>query len=250
MRILCVSDVHYHLPQMDWVLNRAGSVDVVVLAGDHLQVDGSTPLGAQVVVVSKYLARMSQSAVVLASSGNHDLDGPGLDGEQRAGWLAATTAPRLYVDGQSVDLEGTRFTICPWWDGPRTRDIVADQLHDAAIDRPARWVWVYHSPPAGTRLCSTGSREYPDPDLAMWIGRWQPSMVLCGHIHQAPWVEGGSWVDRLGPTWVFNAGHQPGHEPPHIVIDLDTLRARWIGVPDEGEIDLSDDVPMVAPLPR
>jgi Icc-related predicted phosphoesterase len=249
MRLLCVSDLHYNLPQMDWTLDQAGQVDVVVLAGDLLDIAGRTSLEAQIVVVSKYLTRMSRSAVVLASSGNHDLDGPGPDGEQHAGWLAAVNAPRLYVDGHSVDLEDVRFTVCPWWDGPRTKEIVAEQLRDAAVDRPAHWVWVYHSPPAGTRLCTNGLREYPDPDLTAWIDQWQPDMVFCGHIHQAPWVDGGSWVDRRGRTWVFNAGHQPGHEPPHIVVDLGARAARWTGTPEQGIVDLSHTDGAVRPAP-
>jgi Icc-related predicted phosphoesterase len=240
MRLLCASDIHYHLPQLDWLVNRAeqGDIDVVVLPGDHLQVDGRTPLGAQVLVVSKYLARLARSAVVLASSGNHDLDGPGRGGEQHAGWLPAIGAPPLYVDGDSVDLGETRFTICPWWDGPVTRQGVESLLAAAAVDRPTRWVWIYHSPPAGTRLCNSGVRAYPDADLARWIERWSPDVVVCGHIHQAPWVEGGGWVDRLGTTWVFNAGHQTGAEPAHIIIDLEARTAHWFGVPDDELVDL------------
>jgi Icc-related predicted phosphoesterase len=247
MRLLCVSDVHYNLPQMDWTLDRAGQVDVVVLAGDLLDVAGRSPVEAQILVVSKYLTRMSRSAVVLASSGNHDLDGPGPDGEQRASWLPAVDAPLLYVDGHSVDLEDIRFTVCPWWDGPRTKQIVAEQLHDAAMDCPAHWVWVYHSPPAGSRLCTNGRREYPDPDLTAWIDQWQPNMVFCGHIHQAPWVVGGSWVDKQGPTWVFNAGHQAGHEPPHILVDFGAQTAMWIGSPAQEIVDLSDSDGVVRP---
>ena len=34
------------------------------------------------------------------------------------------------VDGASLDIDGTRFTICPWWDGPQTRDAVGE------LDRP------------------------------------------------------------------------------------------------------------------
>jgi len=239
MRLLCASDIHYHLPQMDWVLARAGEFDVVVLAGDHLQVDGRTPLGVQVVVVTTYLDRIARTTTLLASSGNHDLDGPGSTGEQVAGWLVAAAHPPLYVDGQSVDRDGTRFTVCPWWDGPDTRALLEAQLDAAAVDRPARWVWVYHSPPAGTRLCRTATREFPDPDLAAWIDRWQPDLVLCGHIHQAPWVEGGGWVDRRGGTWVFNPGHQSGPVPSHIVIDVEERRATWYGIPEEESIDLS-----------
>ena len=238
MRLLCTSDLHYRLPQLDWLVEQANDFDVVVMPGDHLQVVGSAPLEVQVVVVSKYLERLAERAVVLASSGNHDLDGPGSHGEQVADWIRRVQVDRLYVDGDSVDLEGVRFTVCPWWDGPLTRDLIEAQLESASIDRPERWVWVYHSPPAGTRLCTTGKREFPDHELAGWIDRWQPDIVICGHIHQAPWVDGGCWSDRRGTTWVFNAGHQPGPVPAHIVIDLDASTAEWVAIPEHDEIAL------------
>jgi Icc-related predicted phosphoesterase len=63
-------------------------------------------------------------------------------------------------------------------------------------------------------------------------------MVICGHIHQAPWVDGGGWLDRRSRTWVFNAGHEIGHEPAHIVIDLASREATWVAVPDEEKIAL------------
>ena len=134
------------------------------------------------------------------------------------------------VDGASVDVDGIRFTVCPWWDGELTRDEVDAQLAAAALDRPERWVWVYHSPPAGTVLCRDGRREFPDHELAAWIERYQPDVVICGHIHQAPWAKGGSWHARLGRTQVFNAGKQIGHVPPHITFDTDARTAHWFGV--------------------
>jgi Icc-related predicted phosphoesterase len=228
VRLLCTSDVHYRLPQLDWLVEQALDVDVVVLPGDHLQVVGAAPLAAQIVVVSKYLERLAGRATVLASSGNHDLDGPGPHGEQRAGWLNRLRVGGLHTDGESVDVDGVRFTVCPWWDGPQTRELVDAQLSAAAVGRPRRWVWVYHSPPAGTRLCTTGTREFPDHDLAEWIERWSPDVVISGHIHQAPWVDGGGWVDRLNGTWVFNAGHQPGPMPAHVIVDLDAGTAEWV----------------------
>ncbi len=82
MKLLCTADLHYRLPQLDWLVEQAGDVDVVVIPGDHLQVVGAAPLEVQIVVVSKYLQRLSEQALVLASSGNHDLDGPGPTGEQ------------------------------------------------------------------------------------------------------------------------------------------------------------------------
>ena len=37
MRLLAVADLHYSLPQFDWVLEVAPDFDVVVLAGDMLE---------------------------------------------------------------------------------------------------------------------------------------------------------------------------------------------------------------------
>ena len=230
MRILVVSDLHYRLPHYDWLVAAADDVDVVAVVGDLADVVNAVPFTVQVVVLEKYLALLAAKAVVLVSSGNHDLDGPGSHGEQAAAWLQADRGGSVHVDGSSIDIDGTRFTICPWWDGPLTRQAVADQLAEAARDRPERWIWLYHSPPAGTVLCRDGRREFPDHDLAGWIAEYGPDMVLCGHIHQAPWADGGSWHDRLDGTIVFNAGKQRGPVPPHITIDTEAGTAEWFGV--------------------
>ncbi len=242
MKLLCTADLHYRLPQLDWLMEQAADVDVVVIPGDMLQVVGAAPLDVQIVVVSKYLRRMAEDTLVLASSGNHDLDGPGETGEQATAWLRELAGDRLVVDGGSIDVDGVRFTVCPWWDGPQTKRLVDEQLAAAAVDRPSRWIWVYHSPPSDSPLCNTGERSFPDPDLADWIDRWHPDLVVCGHIHQAPWVAGGSWFDRRGTTWLVNAGHQPGPMPAHVVIDLDPesgdAAAEWVALPDRALVDM------------
>ena len=238
MQILAVSDLHYRLKHWDWLVGAAAEVDVVAVAGDLADVASPVPIEVQSVVLATYLDRLAEHAVVLASSGNHDLDGPGEHGEQVAGWLQQPRAAGVVADGGSVDVDGTRFTVCPWWDGPAGRAAVAAQLADAAVDRPDRWVWVYHSPPAGTVLCRDGRREFPDHDLAGWIAEHQPDLVLCGHIHQAPWVDGGSWHDRLGRTVVVNPGRQIGPVPPHVRIDTDAGTAHWYGVYDSETIGL------------
>ncbi len=40
----------------------------------------------------------------------------------------------------------------------------------------------------------------------------------------------GSWIDRLGKTWVFNPGKQIGPAPTHIALDLDAMSAEWISL--------------------
>ena len=161
MRILVLSDLHYKLPHYDWLVEAAAQVDAVAIVGDLADVVSPVPHEVQTVVVGSYLGRLAERTTVLAASGNHDLDGPGAHGEQVAAWLRRSDHAALHVDGMSVDVGETRFTVCPWWDGPISRDEVAAQLAAAAVDRPQRWVWLYHAPPAGTPLCHDGRRTFP-----------------------------------------------------------------------------------------
>ena len=87
MRILLVSDLHYSLPQLDWVVGAAPEFDLVVVAGDSLNIASAVPLDAQSVVVLRYLALLDDVTTVAVSSGNHDLTGPDAAGEQLALWL-------------------------------------------------------------------------------------------------------------------------------------------------------------------
>ena len=239
MRILVVSDLHYRLPHYDWLVAASEQVDAVALVGDLADVVSAVPHEMQTVVLTRYLGLLADRTTVLAASGNHDLDGPGSHGEQVATWLRRPVHESLHVDGATVDIGDTRFTVCPWWDGPVTREEVSVQLAAAAVDRPARWVWLYHAPPAGTPLCDDGRRTFPDHDLASWIAEHQPDIVLCGHIHQAPWIAGGTWHARLGRTRVFNAGKQIGKVPAHITVDTDAMTAAWFGVFESETISLA-----------
>ena len=47
MRLLAVADLHYSLPQFDWVLEVAADFDVVVLAGDLLELGSIVDRRAQ-----------------------------------------------------------------------------------------------------------------------------------------------------------------------------------------------------------
>jgi hypothetical protein len=69
-------------------------------------------------------------------------------------------------------------------------------------------------------------------------------MVISGHVHQSPFIPDGSWFDRLGDTWVFNAGLQPGRPPVYIVLDIDDGAAFWLSAESGQSIDLK------APLTR
>ncbi len=239
MRILLVSDLHYSLPQFDWVVQQAPSFDLVAIAGDHLDLASSVPIDAQSVVVLRYLQLLRETGAVAASSGNHDLTGPDAAGEQAALWLDDARALGVPTDGDSLQLGDTLVTIFPWWDGPVGRDAVEQQMVADAARRPGRWVWVYHWPPLGSPTCWTGRRHYGDTELGAWIDRFAPDLVLTGHVHEPPFKHDGAWADRIGDTWVFNPGRQMGPVPAHIEIDTDEMQARWWSLAGAEEIDLT-----------
>jgi hypothetical protein len=68
MRGLLVSDLHYALKQFDWVQAAASRFDLVVIAGDSLDVSSYVAVEAQIVVVSKYLRRMAERTRLITSS--------------------------------------------------------------------------------------------------------------------------------------------------------------------------------------
>jgi Icc-related predicted phosphoesterase len=227
VRILLVSDLHYTLPQLDWVVRSAPSYDLVVLAGDQLDISSTVSLDAQSVVILRYLALLQAAGRVVVCSGNHDLTGPDAVGEQAALWLADARAAGIPTDGDALLIGDTLVTICPWWDGPAGRAALARQLAADAARRPARWLWVYHWPPLHSPTCWTGKRDYGDAELGAWIAEHRPDLVLTGHVHESPFKPAGSWADRIGGTWVFNAGRQIGPVPTHVEIDLDAGSAAW-----------------------
>ena len=230
MKGLLVSDIHYRLKQLDWLISVAPGFDLVVIAGDHLDVASAVAVEAQVVVTLKYLQRLGAAVPLVVSSGNHDLNGRNGAGEKAATWMSKARRLGISTDGQSLMLGDTLLTICPWWDGPTAKEEVARQLAEDAKRRPARWVWVYHAPPAGSPTCWNGTKAYGDTELTGWIGEHRPDFVLCGHIHQSPFRSGGSWIDRVGTSWVFNAGCQIGEVPTHVVFDTDAGEARWFSL--------------------
>lgn len=238
MRILHVSDLHYSLRQLDWVVAAASSFDLVVVAGDNLDISSYVPLDAQSVVVLNYLSLLHGAGRLAVSSGNHDLTGPDRNGEQSALWLADAKAAGICSDGDSLRLGDCLVTVCPWWDGPAGKAAVEAQLAADGSERPSRWIWVYHWPPLGSPTCWTGKRDYGDEELGGWIDRFGPDIVLTGHVHQSPFNAQGSWADRVGRTWVFNAGNQKGPVPARIELDLDAEQARWVSLMGVEEVDL------------
>jgi Icc-related predicted phosphoesterase len=240
MRILLVSDLHYTLKQLDWVASVAQDYELVVIAGDLLDIASIVEPDAQIAVVLEYLARIAAKTTVIAASGNHDLNARNEHDERSAPWLAAARGSGVFVDGARLDTALVMVTVCPWWDGPRTcLDVDRQLAEDAALVGDRLWIWVYHAPPDASPTSWTGSRHYGDAELVAWIGQHQPAVVFCGHVHQAPFASDGSWIDRVGLTLVLNSGRQIGPIPTHIEIDTDARLARWTSLAGIEERDFA-----------
>ena len=228
MKLLVVSDLHFGLGQFDWVVQQADKYDVVIIAGDLLDIAGHLDLDSQITVVVKYLRMISSKTRLLVSSGNHDGDEKNDTDEYIARWLQRVRAEGLVVDGASFEIGDARFSVCPWWDGPATREAMQSFLRLEAVKPSKTWLWVHHAPPDGLGVSWTGKEHAGDAFLVSSINELQPDFVFSGHIHNSPFRAGGAWASRIGKTWIFNSGRQLGVPPAYIAIDLAQHTARWV----------------------
>jgi Icc-related predicted phosphoesterase len=226
MKCLIASDLHYNLKKYDFILAAADHMDLLVLPGDFLEISMYLDRPSQALVVDKYFQRITRKTRLLVCSGNHDLDARNDKGELVCRWLNRARSYGVHTDGESVEVGGALYSMCLWWDGENGKQAIANQLERDA-NRPAtRRIWLHHAPPAGSPVSWNGKRSYGDSALRLWIETHQPDFVYSGHVHQAPFVTGGSWVDRIGKTWVFNAGHQLGPIPSYVLLDT-TIGSAW-----------------------
>ncbi len=243
VRVLLVSDLHYDLARFDWLMQRVvdpvDAIDVAVIAGDLLDIASSVPLDTQIAVILAYLERLGAVLPTVVCSGNHDLDHRTESGEKATGWLAEARHHGVYVDGDSLDVGGWRMTACAWWEGPNTLAALEQRLAEAAVDRPARWLWAFHGPPEGP-LSWTGKQHFGDPELPRLLDLHRPDIVLCGHIHQAPFTADGAWAEYRDGTWLFNGGLQRGHRPTFVELELDDDEAFWWSEFGSGQVEFDD----------
>ncbi|MDX6766163.1 MAG: metallophosphoesterase [Candidatus Methylacidiphilales bacterium] len=238
MRILAAADLHYALRQFDWLGTDAPACDLLVLAGDLLDMGSSVDLEVQEVVVQKYLRRYSAGKVLLTSSGNHDIQDLSPTGERTARWMKELGGDSIKSDYDSHEQDGVLFSVCSWWDGPVSRAQTEARLAEDAARAKKAWIWLHHNPPARTPVAWTGKHDGGDPVVVEWIEQYQPDLVFSGHIHNAPFYGEGSWHARIGKTWIFNPGKQIGGEPTRILVDLAARRAQWFSAEGVDTLEL------------
>ena len=135
-----------------------------------------------------------------------------------------------------LDVQAVVVRRCLGLPGEATREAVASGHHDltgpdAHGEQSAPWLAHARS----ARVAGDG-----DTEVGAWIDRFQPDLLLTGHVHDPPFKPTGNWADRRSGNWIFNVGRQIGPLPAHICIDLDAGTATWLSMMGEESLRLSD----------
>lgn len=208
MKILFVTDLHYHEPWYQWLRTRAPYHDLLVIGGDLLDQNHPASQEKQICNVTEWIERLSQP--VFICSGNHDRMWNSVYSRwERARWLTSLSRAGLRTRRGVIRYRGVSFLIHNF------REPIA----------PGRAkVWIAHMPPSGTAVAgSTVGAADGDARLAAWLKRRRPKLLLCGHQH-TPTL----WRAQVGQTLCLNPGINWGAAVPnHIVIDTDAATACW-----------------------
>ena len=207
MRILLVSDLHYTLKQLDWVVVGRGRLRprrggrrpprhrLVRRArrADRRRARVPRPHGRRRPRSSR--ARATTTSTPATSSAS----------APRCGSTARARAGVL-VDGARIATDDVLVTVCPWWDGPRTREQVDRALAaDAAGGRrPHRGSGCTTRRPTSRRRAGPASATTATPTSTRGSTQHQPDLVLCGHVHQSPFAA----ERRLGRPHRHDVGRQ------------------------------------------
>lgn len=197
MRIVATADTHFPIYQ-DMEHGLAPLLpdgDVLVIAGDFMYSGSEREWYPRV----EALASITKYKHKLLVPGNHDLffqhyAGPCLQEMRKAGVQCLTPT------GPTHTIDGIRFGGCPFvtnlpnWAYNSDEDSIWGYLDSLGrVD-----VMIAHSPPRGV-LDSDGKGNYGTGALRKYVARFQPEIVICGHVHE------GYGSTTIGRTAVYNA---------------------------------------------
>lgn len=192
MNLLLFSDVHTDLAAGRTLVERSGTVDVAVCAGDL------AAMRENLQPVVDVLSDIAAPSVLVAGNGESA-------DELSAACQAAGWDDSHVLHGSGVEIRGISFwgvgggiPVTPF--GAWSWDFSEDEARELLRDCPDGAVLVSHSPPFGHVDVSQGEHLGSRAVLEA-VERTEPSLVVCGHIHSCWRQESG-----VGPSRVVNAG--------------------------------------------
>jgi len=193
MKLLCISDIHNHIEPFQQILKDAGPVDLVLLGGDLTNF--GTPADVENIV---HIAQSTNSPV-FAVAGNCD----SAEIDRKLAELGVSVAGRGTIIG-GIGIHG--LSAAPPWK-KRMYGFIEEELArhlQAGYEQiqNVRWhVVLAHAPPQGFKLDRTHFFQHVGSSaLREFVEKTQPSLVVCGHLHESRGVE------MLGRTTVVNCG--------------------------------------------
>jgi putative phosphoesterase len=208
MRLLAFSDIHGSYHKVDEILVKESVFDAVIIAGDLTTV-GSTREAEEAI-----LRFQLHSKPIFAVAGNMDL--PEIE----------NSLTRLGVSINARGLTCEQVGLFGVSASPFTPMKTPYEISEEEIERrtesgwkdiaSARWkIFVPHAPPHDTKLdrVMTGM-HVGSTAVRKAIVKYQPDLVVCGHIHEA------RGVDTIGKTTIVNCG--PAGKGYYVAIEIGT----------------------------
>ncbi|MCC5823792.1 MAG: metallophosphoesterase family protein [Phycisphaerales bacterium] len=191
MRVLCISDLHADLDACGRVVERSGSVDAVVLAGDFAR--------QHRMLTETIDALRDITTPCVLVPGNNERPDDLVDA--CLGWKAATVlhGSGCVIDGVAFWGLGAGVPVTPF--GAWSYDLTEDEARALLAGVPEGGVLVSHSPPKGHGDRTSAGHEAGSVAVLEAIERARPALVVCGHIHDSWGYDG-----QIGPARVTNAG--------------------------------------------
>jgi hypothetical protein len=226
LNLLHTTDLHGDLAGLEAAADLAAASAPCILAvsGDVvewpmrcLEKDEWMPCMDTLFKISDRLA--ASGSCILACSGNHDAWASAgrvpWFGLLRPGFAADALQPARSSHEVQVG-DGLAIVTCfPWRNdgGPSSLSAVADfaeagkRLREPFPDSP--WIWLHHSAPGGTPV-GVGAAEDEANAIMEVAAAYRPSIVLCGHVHGSPWLDGGApfWTDPRSGALFSNPGRR------------------------------------------
>jgi uncharacterized protein len=210
MKLVAFADVHDRFDAVTRVLQQIDPVDVILIAGDI------TTNGTPADVRRAIAAWQPFAPTLLAVAGN--MDSPAIDQTLEQLGVSLNATCREVEQVAFFGCSAAPISIGTPYEISEAEITQRLERGFSRIQHARQRVVVPHAPPHDTVDRTQSGVSAGSQAIREFIDRTQPTLVLCGHIHEA---RGQSYV---GPTLVVNCG--PACQGHYVLIDMDDSTCR------------------------